>query len=54
MEYLLYVSTPTEILHLVGDGPVRSLGNVGEIPSWREAKTALDAVRQEQKENGCS
>ena len=50
----LYVSTPTEILHLVGDGPVRSLGNVGEIPTWREAKTALDAVRQEQKENGCS
>lgn len=50
----LYVSTPTEILHLVGDGPVRSLGDVGVIPTWQEAKEALDTVRRESKESGCN
>lgn len=50
----LYVSTRTDILHLIGDGPVRSLGDVGVIPTWREAKAALDEVRSEQREAACS
>ena len=47
----IYVSTPTEILKLVGDGPVRSLGGVGRVPTVDEVDAALvqvmDAARQD-------
>lgn len=37
----IFVSTPTDILHLVGDGPVNSLGGVGQCPSADEVWQAL-------------
>lgn len=47
----IYVSTPTEILKLVGDGPVRSLGGVGRTPSVDEVDQALAAVMDAAQEH---
>ncbi|MFU0841936.1 MAG: Lipopolysaccharide heptosyltransferase I [Burkholderia sp.] len=40
----LYVSTPINLLRLVGDGPVRSLGGEGLCPSVDEVRRAFDQV----------
>ena len=43
----IFVSTPTETLKLVGDGPVRSLGGIGQCPDVDEVWKALVAVQGE-------
>ena len=43
----IFVSTPTESLKLVGDGPVRSLGGIGQCPDVDEVWKALVAVQGE-------
>ena len=43
----IFVSTPTEPLKLVGDGPVRSLGGIGQCPDVDEVWKALVAVQGE-------
>ena len=40
----LFVSTSIDMLHLVGDGAVTSLGGVGQCPSPDEVWTALGGV----------
>ena len=44
----IFVSTPTEILKLIGDGPVLSLGGVGECPSVDQVWDAYKSVTGEQ------
>lgn len=41
----IFVSTPTETLRLVGDGPVRSLGGIGQCPDVDEVWKAVVAVQ---------
>ena len=43
----IFVSTPTETLKLVGDGPVRSLGGIGQCPDVDEVWKALVDVQGE-------
>ena len=40
----IFVSTPTETLKLIGDGPVLSLGGIGQCPSAEEIWRALNVV----------
>lgn len=40
----IFVSTPTETLRLIGDGPCLSLGGVGEVPTVEAVLNAADAV----------
>ena len=40
----IFVSTPVETLHLVGDGPVESLGGIDRLPSVDEVSEALMRV----------
>ena len=40
----IFVSTPTDTLKLIGDGPVLSLGGVGECPSADAVWQALETV----------
>lgn len=42
----IFVSTPTETLKLVGDGPVRSLGGIGQCPDVEEVWRAVIAVQE--------
>ena len=44
----IFVSTHTEILKLIGDGPVLSLGGVGECPSVDQVWDAYKSVTGEQ------
>lgn len=46
----IFVSTPTETLQLIGDGPTASLGGVSRCPSVEEVRAALDGVRRAAKE----
>lgn len=41
----IFVSTPTETLKLVGDGPVQSLGGIGQCPTVDEVWKALVSVQ---------
>lgn len=43
----IFVSTPTQTLHLVGDGPVASLGGVDKLPGVDEVADALVRVTDE-------
>lgn len=45
----IFVSTPTETLQLIGDGPVRSLGGIGVCPSLEDVWQAFEAVHGELK-----
>ena len=40
----IFVSTPIEVLHLVGDGPVESLGGVNCMPIVEDVSAALSRV----------
>lgn len=40
----IFVSTPTETLRLIGDGPVASLGGVGVVPETDEVLAAVEDV----------
>ena len=42
---VLFVSTKTVWLKLIGDGPVESLGDVGVTPGVADVRAAFDAVR---------
>lgn len=43
----IFVSTPTETLQLIGDGPVLSLGGVGQCPTVDEVWSAFETVAGE-------
>lgn len=45
----IFVSTPLETLRLYGDGPVESLGGVGEVPSCEAILAAAERVLSARK-----
>ena len=47
----IFVSTPTQTLRLIGDGPTLSLGGVGRCPSVDEVWTALVSVNPSLSKN---